>query len=1785
MLPSDLIGRVVAERLGHLLEPPSAGRLLFGVMGLSADLACAIAREVAALQLGGVRVDASVHPDLAGESSIGEALGEARISDETATHHRNRPYADDVALTLFSVPAGHVASVEASMQHVERINDAWLLEDLGPWAKHGLPSGDDDMRRQLEQLLRGLVRSEAAFDARRVAEFTVRLARHMADDGLALARAARRALPALRLPRDAGDPRAKLDGASEAEHFFRRVFDEARPALHLRGKDGEPLDRADLKRRLKSLSDNGEVSPDSCAVLAALLGDPGVGDDGWAATQAAAAELPWEEVERLFAEDRRRARLTFGEETLRIFDARHPVALSPDERGLLGDLRSESARPSEAFDQFFAAHRDRLRSDPKLYRRWERLVFRKPIEVDDLAEGLLRLAERARPDGDDPGTCLYVRLHEAHSLAFWTEDKNTKLCRVLRDRWRGLRELLEPDVVLDFGHCWSEVDWEKGVDANGKGDEVTSTSKDAVVFRFEGYVVPRSSLTPGGPSAEALKAASRAQLIWKPQADAIASAFPIDLQVLASEPAGVPLLRARMAPNRYDRHGAVQAVDLANAATVIDVSGNSNGRLCDPTRAENRIEDRWTASLAQISAAGILTAEQAEAVHAAFNAFREAYGRAIRAMATGRGLADDLLLRQAELYGELLRTLAREARAEICVRDLWQPLLGIGCALVETNRPSLLLTPCHPLRLGEIAAKARQLAQAMRRVLRSPAAITDEVGAYVDATVASTGKSYYVDVGIAPMSPPVLLVETRRLADVSLLEPPTSGSSDALADEPAEETVRAFDNVASEYLDLRPHEKASFSAVLLDAESEDLPVLMANSMARRIEAEPSLRCDLVLTHENVASLRRVYERQNRRIGHEVDSSLTSEAARNFLSRLRVAIVNPEMLDTTGGKNHDIVLLQDVISRRAEVRWARARTAVGADLGTHVPTAQSKRKPFQRGDTTSGTYLTAPGHPDAAQAYVDALHDVLEGRASEPGEPWLPMQEVEFRSGKVSDVLAKAHRLGNWVMTFDRLADRRLVSSDDRRIIRYFSDPRSDHNVIVSTEISETALGERLMGDLAVALPSAPDQELQSIVRAIHSASSSLSGAIVMRGAQRRNHAQELLGLVLAKHQLELLLGTSASEHRSAWFFLDDFSSWLGLEGSRADLLAVDFAATEDGSRVRLVVGEAKFVSQDGLGEQRQRSLEQLGASFSTFDKRLVSPGGTVDPATWRGRIADLVLEHVDPFDQVGGVPFGEWIAALRSGSMPIEISGHSMVFVHDLTTEPPERLHVPDADEPRTRRRPLAQWMFGRTSIGRALRALVADETDALIWTPPDWPRAEEGGRADGGVLSPQPVPSTDAVIGAGAPPLVPAEPQAAADYGDPCSELAGTRTEETSKIPVPAGWHPAVHQAVAAMARKGQADQAQEWLEEQIKGLRLAIQKEGMDAPILASRLTPNSGLIELDGRSVTVSWLERKQTDLLTKYGIDIIRISPKPGRIAVGIRRPKRAILHLADAWLRRSLEKTAPQANMALLVGEKEDDGSLFYLPIAEAFGEQERAAPHSIISGTTGSGKGILATSLMLDACAFNSPADLDLRLIDPKKGVDYSWLRQMPHLRGDIIERKEDAVGAFRELVGEMERRYEAIKLANVNNVSQFNLKAGSGNRLARILVFFDEVANWMQDDDFKQQVEPLINEIATKSRAAGIHLFMIYQRADNQVMTMQLRTNLGNKLVLRLGDEGSSKIALNEKGAERLLGKGHVIAKLDSDDKTYGQVPYITEEQVQVLAAAIADVWRVPAPHSMAAD
>jgi S-DNA-T family DNA segregation ATPase FtsK/SpoIIIE len=107
--------------------------------------------------------------------------------------------------------------------------------------------------------------------------------------------------------------------------------------------------------------------------------------------------------------------------------------------------------------------------------------------------------------------------------------------------------------------------------------------------------------------------------------------------------------------------------------------------------------------------------------------------------------------------------------------------------------------------------------------------------------------------------------------------------------------------------------------------------------------------------------------------------------------------------------------------------------------------------------------------------------------------------------------------------------------------------------------------------------------------------------------------------------------------------------------------------------------------------------------------------------------------------------------------------------------------------------------------------------------------------------------------------------------------------------------------------------------------------------------------------------------------------------------------------------------------------------------------------------------------------------------------------------------------------------------------------------------------------DEYKDAVTEYVSRLGTKARAAGIHLIFAAQRPDNNVFPMQLRDNLGNRLVLRVESVGTSEIALKAKGAERLLGNGHLAASLSGEPEViYAQVPYLPEDEAALAAAEV---------------
>jgi S-DNA-T family DNA segregation ATPase FtsK/SpoIIIE len=274
-----------------------------------------------------------------------------------------------------------------------------------------------------------------------------------------------------------------------------------------------------------------------------------------------------------------------------------------------------------------------------------------------------------------------------------------------------------------------------------------------------------------------------------------------------------------------------------------------------------------------------------------------------------------------------------------------------------------------------------------------------------------------------------------------------------------------------------------------------------------------------------------------------------------------------------------------------------------------------------------------------------------------------------------------------------------------------------------------------------------------------------------------------------------------------------------------------------------------------------------------------------------------------------------------------------------------------------------------------------------------------------------------------------------------------------------------------------------------------------------------------------------------------------------------------LTLAAVWAGwDQLRVPASSGNSRLLIAVNEDDGGPLYL--------QPHPTPHTLVAGSTGSGKSVLVQNIILGIAATNTPRVARIVLIDPKGGVDYFAFEDLPHLQDGIVADTEEALSRLEGLVAEMERRYSLFRETRVSNLEGYN-KRNPDNPLPGIWAIHDEFADWMQIDTYSVAVEAVVSRLGVKARAAGIYLIFAAQRPDNSVFPMQLRSNLGNRLILKVDSVGTSDLSLGQKGgaAERLLGQGHLAALVGgASSPAYAQVPYIDEGELAELVRAIID-------------
>ena len=201
--------------------------------------------------------------------------------------------------------------------------------------------------------------------------------------------------------------------------------------------------------------------------------------------------------------------------------------------------------------------------------------------------------------------------------------------------------------------------------------------------------------------------------------------------------------------------------------------------------------------------------------------------------------------------------------------------------------------------------------------------------------------------------------------------------------------------------------------------------------------------------------------------------------------------------------------------------------------------------------------------------------------------------------------------------------------------------------------------------------------------------------------------------------------------------------------------------------------------------------------------------------------------------------------------------------------------------------------------------------------------------------------------------------------------------------------------------------------------------------------------------------------------------------------------------------------------------------------------------HMLVAGASGSGKSVFLGALIISLIYKYSPEELRLILIDPKK-TEFVLYNDLPHLMiNEIITDVHKTVQSLNWAIGEMNRRYELFEKMSrsgkyVTNLDQYNEQLDKNERLPKIVIIIDELADLMLAA--KKEIEDRIQNLTQKARAAGIHLVVATQRPSTDVITGVIKSNLPTRIAFGVATDVDSRVILDQTGAQKLLGKGDFL-------------------------------------------
>jgi S-DNA-T family DNA segregation ATPase FtsK/SpoIIIE len=345
--------------------------------------------------------------------------------------------------------------------------------------------------------------------------------------------------------------------------------------------------------------------------------------------------------------------------------------------------------------------------------------------------------------------------------------------------------------------------------------------------------------------------------------------------------------------------------------------------------------------------------------------------------------------------------------------------------------------------------------------------------------------------------------------------------------------------------------------------------------------------------------------------------------------------------------------------------------------------------------------------------------------------------------------------------------------------------------------------------------------------------------------------------------------------------------------------------------------------------------------------------------------------------------------------------------------------------------------------------------------------------------------------------------------------------------------------------------------------------------------------------GAPVQVVEINRGPT--ITQFGVEPLFVETRSGRTKVRVNKISSLVDDLALALAAPRIRIQAPVPGHSYVgIEVPNDEMTLVALrdivesepfqrnqhPLKFALGRDVtghpisgnlEAMPHLLIAGTTGSGKSVCVNSILSCFLINNTPDDLRLILVDPKR-VELTGYNGVPHLLAPVVVEIERVIGALQWMTREMDKRYHMFAQVGARNITDYNarMKLQGTKKLPFLVVVIDELADLMMIAP--GETEQTITRLAQLARATGIHMILATQRPSVDVVTGLIKANFPARIAFAVASNTDSRVILDQPGAERLLGRGDMLFQApDAPAPARLQGVFVSDHEIQNLV----EFWR----------